>query len=47
VSPSLLLLLAGLALAVILFAATGGHLIFLPIFLILPLGFFGLGQRRR
>ena len=46
-SPSLLLLLAGLALAVILFAATGGHLIFLPIFLILPLGFFGLGRRRR
>jgi hypothetical protein len=46
-SPSLLFLLAGLAVAVILFAATGGHLIFLPIFLVLPLGFFGLGRRKR
>jgi hypothetical protein len=47
VTPSLLFLVAGLALAVILFVATGGHLILLPIFLILPLGFFGLGRRRR
>ena len=44
---TLLLLLAGLGLAVILFAVTGGHLILLPILLILPLGFFGLGRRRR
>jgi hypothetical protein len=46
-APSLILLLAGLAVAVILFAATGGHLILLPIFLILPLGLFGLSRRRR
>jgi hypothetical protein len=46
-TPGVLWLLAGLAVAIILFAATGGHLIFLPIFLILPLGFFGLGRRRR
>lgn len=36
----------GLLLAAILFAATGGHLLFLPLFFVLPLG--GLfGHRRR
>ena len=46
-SSSLLFLLAGLAVTIILFAVTGGHLIFLPIFLILPLGLFRLGRRKR
>jgi hypothetical protein len=44
---SLLLLLAGLAVAAILFAATGGHLLFLPFLFVLPLGLFGFGRRRR
>jgi hypothetical protein len=43
---TLLLFLAGLAVAAIVFAATGGHLIFLPFLLVLPLGLFGLGRRR-
>jgi hypothetical protein len=42
----MLLLLIGLAIAVVLFFATGGHLIFLPLFFVLPLGFFGFGRRR-
>ena len=41
------LLLAGLVIAAVVFAATGGHLIFLPLFFVLPLGLFGLGRRRR
>jgi hypothetical protein len=44
---SLLMLLAGLAVAAILFAATGGHLLFLPFLFVLPLGLFGFGRRRR
>jgi hypothetical protein len=47
VRASVLLLVGGLAIAVILFAATSGHLFFLPIVLILPLGLFGLARRRR
>ena len=43
---TLLLFLAGLAVAAILFVATGGHLIFLPFLFVLPLGLFGLGRRR-
>ena len=43
----ILLLLLGLALAALVFAATGGHVIFLPVLLVLPLGFFGVGVRRR
>jgi hypothetical protein len=39
-------LLLGLAVAAILFIVTGGHLIFLPLFFVLPLGFFGFGRRR-
>ncbi|HLM37173.1 MAG TPA: hypothetical protein VK287_05245 [Gaiellaceae bacterium] len=39
-------LLLGLAVALILFAVTGGHLIFLPLFFVLPLGLFGFGRRR-
>ena len=42
----MILLLLGLAVAAIVFFATGGHVLFLPLFFILPLGFFGLGRRR-
>lgn len=41
-----MLLLVGLAAAAIVFAATGGHVIFLPFLFVLPLGLFGLGRRR-
>jgi hypothetical protein len=44
---TLLFLLVGLAIAAILFAATGGHLLLLPFLLVLPLGVFGFGRRRR
>jgi hypothetical protein len=44
---SLFLLLGGLALAAILFVASGGHLVFLPLFFVLPLGFASFGRRRR
>lgn len=38
--------LYGLVIAVMVFAASGGHLLFLPLFFLLPLG--GLfGHRRR
>ena len=43
---SLLVLLIGLAVAAIVFAASGGHLIFLPLLLVLPLGLLGFGRRR-
>jgi hypothetical protein len=43
---SLLLLLAGLAVAAVVFAATGGHVLFLPFLFVLPLGLFSLGRRR-
>ena len=33
-------LLIGLAIAVVLYAVTGGHLLFLPLFFVLPLGGF-------
>ncbi len=36
----------GLAIAVIVFVVSGGHVLFLPL-LFLPLGLFSLGQRRR
>jgi hypothetical protein len=42
----LILLLLGLVVAAVLFAISGGHVIFLPLFFILPLGFFGLGRGR-
>jgi hypothetical protein len=42
-----IVLLLGLAVAAIVFLVSGGHLLFLPLFFILPLGFFGLGRRRR
>jgi len=43
---TLLLLLAGLAVASIVFAATGGRFLFLPFLFVLPLGLFSLGRRR-
>lgn len=42
----MILLLLGLAVAAIVFLVSGGHVILLPLFLILPLGFFGFGRRR-
>ena len=42
----ILLLLLGLAIALIVFLATGGHVIFLPLVLIIPLGLFGIRRRR-
>jgi hypothetical protein len=41
------LLLFGLALAVIIFLATNGHVLFLPLLLFLPLGLMGRRRRRR
>jgi hypothetical protein len=40
------LLAIGLAIAVIVFVLTAGHVVFLPL-LFLPLGLFGFGHRRR
>jgi hypothetical protein len=36
----------GIAVAIIVFVVTGGHVLFLPL-LFVPLGLFGLGLRRR
>ena len=41
----MILLLLGVAVALVLFLVTGGHLILLPLFFVLPLGFFRLGRR--
>jgi hypothetical protein len=43
------LLLAGLAIAALVYLLTGGHVIFLPILLVLPLGLLAgsYGRRRR
>jgi hypothetical protein len=43
---TLLLLAGGLAVALLVWAATGGHVLFLPLLFVLPLGLFGLGRRR-
>jgi hypothetical protein len=43
----LIILLAGVAIAAIVYLASGGHVIFLPLFFVLPLGLFGLRRRRR
>jgi hypothetical protein len=40
-----ILLLLGLAVAAIVCLVSGGHLLFLPLFFILPLGFVGFGRR--
>jgi hypothetical protein len=42
-----ILLLLGLAIALIVFLVSGGHVIFLPLILIIPLGLFGLQRRSR
>jgi hypothetical protein len=47
VRATVFLLLAGLAVAAIVFAVSGGHVLFLPFLFVLPLGLFGLGRRRR
>jgi hypothetical protein len=47
VRATLFLFLAGLAVAAIVFAVSGGHLLFLPFLFVLPLGLFGFGRRRR
>jgi hypothetical protein len=41
------LLLVGLAIALAVFLVSGGHVVFLPLVLILPLGLFGIRRRRR
>jgi hypothetical protein len=43
---TLVLLLAGVAVAVLVYVITGGHVVFLPLILLFPLGLF-LGRRRR
>jgi hypothetical protein len=40
------ILAIGIAIAVIVFVVSGGHVLFLPL-LFLPLGLFSLGHRRR
>ncbi|MFL5950217.1 MAG: hypothetical protein ACJ74M_01290 [Gaiellaceae bacterium] len=44
-SYSLIVLLAGLAVAFLVFVISGGHVVFLPLILLLPLGF--VFRRRR
>ncbi len=44
-SLTLLIFLAGLAVAFLVFVVTGGHFIFLPLLLVFPLGLF-FGRRR-
>jgi hypothetical protein len=39
--------LIGLAIALAVFLVSGGHVVFLPLVLILPLGLFGIRRRRR
>ncbi|HEY2569873.1 MAG TPA: hypothetical protein VGI27_00285 [Solirubrobacteraceae bacterium] len=40
--------LLGLAIAAVIFAVSGGHVLFLPLFFLLPLGgLFGHRRRRR
>jgi hypothetical protein len=39
-------LAAGLAIAAVVYAATSGRVLFLPLILVLPLTFFSLGRRR-
>ena len=41
----LIVLLLGLAVAAAVVLISGGHMIFLPLFIILPLGLFGFGRR--
>jgi hypothetical protein len=43
---TLVVLLAGLAVAVLVYVLSGGHVFFLPLILLLPFGVF-IGRRRR
>jgi hypothetical protein len=43
---TLVVLLCGLAVAVLVYVVSGGHVFFLPLILLLPFGFF-IGRRRR
>lgn len=43
---TLVLLLAGIAVAVLVYLVSGGHFFFLPLILLLPFGLF-IGRRRR
>jgi hypothetical protein len=43
---TLVLLLVGLAIAVLVYVVSGGHVLFLPLILLLPFGLF-FGRRRR
>jgi hypothetical protein len=43
---TLVVLLAGLAVAVLVYVVSGGHIFFLPLILLFPIGFF-IGRRRR
>ncbi len=43
---TLIVLLAGLAIAALVYVVSGGHVLFLPLILLLPLGLF-IGRRRR
>jgi hypothetical protein len=43
---TLVLLLSGLAIAVLVYVVSGGHVFFLPLILLLPLGLF-IGRRGR
>ncbi|HEU5277853.1 MAG TPA: hypothetical protein VFU26_03005 [Gaiellaceae bacterium] len=45
-SVTLVILLAGVALAALVYVISGGHVLFLPLILIFPVGLF-LGRRRR
>ena len=42
---TLVILLAGLAIAFLVYVISGGHIVFLPILLLFPLGLF-FGRRR-
>ena len=43
---TLVVLLAGLAIAVLVYVVSGGHVFFLPLILLLPFGLF-IGRQRR
>ena len=45
-SCSVTLLLAGLAVAFLVFVISGGHVVFLPLILLFPLGGLLFGRRR-
>ena len=43
---TLVVLMAGVAIAMLVYVVSGGHVFFLPLMLLLPLGLF-IGRRRR